>query len=37
MSDKKTTLPPPTDRPVSHGPDLDDLIFQGEGWMVSDR
>lgn len=24
-------------QPQSIGPDLDDLIFAGEGWLVSDR
>lgn len=37
MNDNKTILSPPTDRPAPCGPDLDDLIFQGEGWLVSDR
>lgn len=37
MEDNKTILSLPPDRPVSWGIDLDDLIFQGEGWLVSDR
>lgn len=37
MNDNKTILPPPPDCPVPRGSDLDDLIFQGEGWLISDR
>ena len=37
MSDNKTALPPSAGRPAPRGPDLDDLIFQGEGWLASDR
>ena len=32
MNDDKTTLPKNNGRP-----DLDDLIFQEEGWLASDR
>ena len=27
----------PPKGPAPRWPDLDDLIFQGEGWLVSDR
>ena len=37
MSDNQTILSPPPNLPAPRGPDLDDLIFQGEGWLVSDR
>lgn len=37
MSEDKTILPMPDRGPVPHGPDLDDLIFQNEGWLTSDR
>ena len=37
MNDNKILLPLPAEPPVSGGADLDDLIFQGEGWLVSDR
>jgi len=37
MNDNKTLLPPPNENPPPRGPDLDDLIFYGEGWFVSDR
>lgn len=33
----KTLLPLPPQGPSPCGPDLDDLIFQGEGWLASDR
>lgn len=36
MNDK-TLLPPRGDCPAPCGPDLDDLIFQEESWLVSDR
>lgn len=37
MNDNKTILLPLPDTSVPCGPDLDDLIFQGEGWLASDR
>lgn len=37
MNDNKTIPLPPAGDPVSCGSDLDDLIFQGEGWLISDR
>ncbi len=37
MSDKNVILPLPPEPATPRGPDLDDLIFQGEGWLVSDR
>ena len=37
MNDNKSTLPLPPERPRPCGHDLDDLIFQGEGWLASDR
>ena len=37
MSDSKTMPAAPPGAPAPHGPDLDDLIFQGESWLVSDR
>ena len=27
----------PSDIPIPNRPDLDDLIFQGESWLASDR
>ena len=36
MNDKNAAIPAP-DHPAPHRPDLDDLIFQDEGWLVSDR
>ncbi len=30
-------IPKPSDIPAPHRPDLDDLIFQGESWLASDR
>ncbi len=36
MNDNKNMLPLPPS-PPPRGPDLDDLIFQGEGWLASDR
>ena len=36
-AEDKTILPMPDRGPVPHGPDLDDLIFQNEGWLTSDR
>lgn len=35
MNDNKILLP--TEQPASGESDVDDLIFQGEGWLVSDR
>ena len=37
MNDNKTAPLPAPERPIPHKPDLDDLIFQGEGWLASDR
>ena len=37
MNDNKTGQAPATDRHAPRPPDLDDLIFQGEGWLTSDR
>lgn len=37
MNDNKTIPPLPAEYPAPWGEDLDDLIFQGEGWMISDR
>jgi hypothetical protein len=37
MNDNKALLPLPPEQPIPRGPDLDDLIFQGEGWLTSDR
>ena len=37
MNDNKTTQLPSAERPVPRKPDQDDLIFQGEGWLASDR
>lgn len=35
MNDNKTA--PANQCPAPRKPDLDDLIFQGEGWLASDR
>ncbi len=35
MNDNRN--PKPLDIPTPHRPDLDDLIFQGENWLASDR
>lgn len=37
MNENKGLLPLPPQYPTPCGPDLDDLIFQEEGWLVSDR
>lgn len=37
MNDINTLPPHPNNPPDSSGSDLDDLIFQGEGWLISDR
>lgn len=37
MNDNKTISNPAADCPPPRGPDLDDLIFQEEGWLISDR
>lgn len=37
MSENQTLKPKPADSPAPRRPDLDDLIFQEEGWLVSDR
>ena len=36
MEDKKQTAPVPSDSPAPRA-DVDDLIFRGEGWHLSDR
>ena len=37
MSDSKILSPPPAGGSETRTQDLDDLIFQGEGWLTSDR
>ena len=37
MNDINTLPPRPNNPPAPSGSDLDDLIFQGEGWLISDR
>ena len=37
MNEKNTLTPHPNKPPATSGSDLDDLIFQGEGWLISDR
>ena len=37
MDDTKRLPPNPSGVPAPGGLDLDDLIFQEEGWLVSDR
>ena len=37
MNDDKSNLPQHNGSPAPSRPDLDDLIFQEEGWLVSDR
>lgn len=37
MNDDKTVLPQDNGGPAPSRPDLDDLIFQEEGWLASDR
>ena len=37
MNDNKTPLPPPAGHPAPCGLDLDDWLFQDEGWLISDR
>lgn len=37
MSSSKAVPLGPPDLPVPGGPDLDDLIFQDESWLASDR
>ena len=37
MNDNKTVPLPSIGRPAPNEPDLDDLIFRGEGWLASDR
>lgn len=37
MNENKTVSRPPADCPAPRKPDLDDLIFQDEGWLASDR
>lgn len=37
MSSSKAAPQGPPDYPAPGGPDLDDLIFQDESWLASDR
>lgn len=37
MYDDNARQPQGEDARAPRRPDLDDLIFQGEGWLVSDR
>ena len=37
MNDNRLPLTGTSDSPAPRGPDLDDLIFQDEGWLASDR
>ena len=37
MNSSKAVLPGPPNLPDPGGSDLDDLIFQDESWLVSDR
>lgn len=37
MNDEKRLLPDAVTAPAPKRGDLDDLIFQGEGWIISDR
>jgi hypothetical protein len=37
MADKPISVPDLPDSAAPRRPDLDDLIFQGEGWLASDR
>ena len=37
MTDKNMIPASPAGPSAPGGPDLDDLIFQGESWLVSDR
>lgn len=37
MADNKIPCTVPAESPAPRRPDLDDLIFQGEGWLASDR
>ncbi len=37
MNDIKPLPSKPPNPPAPSNPDLDDLIFQGEGWLISDR
>lgn len=37
MSGNKVVMPGPIDFPAPGKPDLDDLIFQDESWLASDR
>ena len=37
MNNDKTVLPQDNGSPAPRRPDLDDLIFQEEGWLASDR
>ena len=37
MNDDKAVLSQDNGAPAPRGPDLDDLIFREEGWLVSDR
>ena len=37
MADKPISVPDLPDSAAPRRPDLDDLIFLGEGWLASDR
>lgn len=37
MSSSKAAPQGPPEYPAPGGPDLDDLIFQDESWLASDR
>ena len=37
MNDDKPVLPQDNGSPPPRRPDLDDFIFQEEGWLASDR
>ena len=37
MNDNRALPPKTSDATAPRRPDLDDLIFQGESWLVSDR
>ncbi len=37
MNETKSLPPQASEPPAPRESDLDDLIFQGEGWLASDR
>ena len=37
MTDSKIIISPSGEGPAPRGADLDDFIFQGEKWLISDR